>query len=850
MPDGQQWNPVPEVRAKYPGLKDWSDDSILKNLSDPAKFRTEFPQYAHVADDVIKKNINGIRVAPFLPKQDNKEGLYQMETDDGTAYGIPYSQVIPAGKFGLKLKPDARSTFITDYTYAQNQADKEHPRVGPHADLKFKPATTPQPTDAELEAMANIIPDSTKGPARGATAEFWDDIRKEVQERAAPKDKEKWKNFARRVGAGLFGMVDFPVTASGAVIDSMSSDPKIAMQGINQLNQLLPPEQVISRIQEFKSDWKKDPNTALNNAAADSLTLMLAHRAGKGAEKLTDLSATGTKEGLRSGIRDTLGVPEHTEKTVEKYGKEAEANREQNATIAGKNRETKIGSLKNRKAEEAAHQQKMEVARKHNDGVLRDRAKREETQEKLESATRELEEKYEKAEKSAKKEDDNAWDAWREKVAGQEVPTEGIVATIKAQNSVMDPEDVAEFNKILDETKPGGGDAAEVSSTKDSVAIGQGAGSYEEASPKVKAAIDDIVSRLGLDPNTVETLEAVGAERLHVWKTQLEYAVRKATRGNVRYAIGKVLDSVRDTETEMSQKAGAGKELETARKLHGPFMDTFRNSPNAPSTVASKSLAEISPEQAKEQARAERLQMVGAYDHSIPQLAEHIANMREGLKALPKDQPLREQIKDYPPPLEPAEKPDLKPPEPPPDVPNIQAENLKLIHNQLRRFGKLGTWVARLLVGGAAGVLAHQDLSHFSADLLIGQMGVTLLTHALRAPSVLEWLARPSEDDIKAINTLPPQDAAKMREAIGTLAGYERKNNPHLARVMKMAPAMAVFLAGGSVGKQATDKKSLDEIKKEAEKRKPDAAPGPQSSAVKPSWTHVFDESTGTIRAA
>jgi hypothetical protein len=52
-----QWNPIQEARQKYPGLKDWTDTQILKDLSDPAKFRSAFPQYASLPDSTISKNM-------------------------------------------------------------------------------------------------------------------------------------------------------------------------------------------------------------------------------------------------------------------------------------------------------------------------------------------------------------------------------------------------------------------------------------------------------------------------------------------------------------------------------------------------------------------------------------------------------------------------------------------------------------------------------------------------------------------------------------------------------------------------------------------------------------------------
>ena len=265
--------------------------------------------------------------------------------------------------------------------------------------------------------------------------------------------------------------------------------------------------------------------------------------------------------------------------------------------------------------------------------------KRKGTEQKLNDASKQMQEKFETAQKKAKAEDDAAWDDWRNKVAGKEAPSDAIVNQINASKSTMDPEDVGEFRKVLKETKPTGAEVSELQSTRNSIAKQNGLGeSYDKASPDNKKAIDKIVNRLGLDVDETEAeaTKPVDATRLHVWKTQLEYAVRSATRGNVRYAIGQVLDAVRKTEDQLSEEAGAGKELEKARALHGPYKDTFVNPPTRPQTVAEKSLAETSPEFAREQKRTERVKMVGNYDPSIPQLAEHISNLREGLKALQK----------------------------------------------------------------------------------------------------------------------------------------------------------------------------------------------------------------------
>ena len=78
------WNPVQDVRAEWPGLKDWSDQRILTNLSDPAKFRTALPQYAQLDDNSIKENItwmkkNGIKAINWS----HDYGVESIVTEDG-----------------------------------------------------------------------------------------------------------------------------------------------------------------------------------------------------------------------------------------------------------------------------------------------------------------------------------------------------------------------------------------------------------------------------------------------------------------------------------------------------------------------------------------------------------------------------------------------------------------------------------------------------------------------------------------------------------------------------------------------------------------------------------------------
>jgi hypothetical protein len=70
----------------WSGLANWSDESIMKNLSTPAGFRAAFPEYATWNDDEIK----GIAVqAPPIPY-------------DGVPPGMPAGYTLDPGKVNLR----------------------------------------------------------------------------------------------------------------------------------------------------------------------------------------------------------------------------------------------------------------------------------------------------------------------------------------------------------------------------------------------------------------------------------------------------------------------------------------------------------------------------------------------------------------------------------------------------------------------------------------------------------------------------------------------------------------------------------------------------------------------------
>jgi flagellar biosynthesis GTPase FlhF len=536
----------------------------------------------------------------------------------------------------------------------------------------------------------------------------------------------------------------------------------------------------------------------------------------------------------------------------QKHAEETARIREANARVVKKYADQHLQTLKKNKETLAKHEADVAKVHKENADVLRDVAKRKETQQKLDISSQELDQKIQAARTKAKAADDAAWNSWREKVGMTTAPSDDIVAQIKASRSVMDPEDVAEFSRVLKESQPTGTEAVELQATRNSLAKNQGLESYEKASPEMRATINDIIQRIGLNPDDEGAAPAkpIDALRLHVWKTQLEYAVRKATRGNVRYAIGQVLDKVRATETALSKEAGADKELAAARELHGPYKDTFVNSPNEPTTVAGTVQSKVAPEFKKESALKKQLAMLGEYDASIPQLAEHIDNLRQGLKSLPEEGPLREKLKPLPPTPEleripapptvgdareghrlqpepatpiPAEQtisqpervehPD-RPKEQtltPADIVANRKANIADLTKSLRTQGVRRTinalyyTVPGAILAKLLGRPGYAALEVAMAPVIL--VGSHALSNLLDRPEVVAWLSKVTPRDLAMVRSLPPEMQAVFTKNLDSLAKTATQKG------LTVSKGLTAFIAGNAVA----NNQNLQQLRQKAQ---------------------------------
>jgi hypothetical protein len=455
------------------------------------------------------------------------------------------------------------------------------------------------------------------------------------------------------------------------------------------------------------------------------------------------------------------------------------------------------------------------------------------------ASSREYNQRIDQAEVNAKAANDAAWDAFRRKTAGAETSPGPIVDAIHNTISSMDPPDVVQFKKILKETPP---PPTEVERLKDEVAQGAGAKDYASADKKVQKMADEAVTQMQLDPDATNDYAPVNGNRLHVWKTQLEYAIRK-TQGNVQYGIGKVLDTVRDTQNQLAAQAGASPELTTARSLHGPYKDTFVNSPNEPPTVASSLKRDVTPEMVKADSLEKRLGMAGNYDPQIPVLASHIQTVEANLKALKDIKPVA-----LPTPPTPNVAPDYVAPQPkPPNVVNppnyqttyqpkpykpdvqpklvepkvttpeeqgggqppypVQDVDITAIENGLFRktqvaFNKFNKFTLQRLVsspiGGLLGAAAGYSVGHPILGGLVGtaatEYAMNRFPHLLETPGFRDYLHRMPGEDVAILqrvdNAPRIQIINSLNQAISQAAA---QGNP-----IKVSPDLALFLAQGA----------------------------------------------------
>lgn len=69
-PQAQGFDPIAELRTRYPGVAQEPDEKVYNHLSNPANFRAAFPEYAHLDDETITRNM-----ASHAPSEQARQGV-------------------------------------------------------------------------------------------------------------------------------------------------------------------------------------------------------------------------------------------------------------------------------------------------------------------------------------------------------------------------------------------------------------------------------------------------------------------------------------------------------------------------------------------------------------------------------------------------------------------------------------------------------------------------------------------------------------------------------------------------------------------------------------------------------
>lgn len=829
------------------------------------------------------------------PPDKAPEGTYHMVGKDGRSIYVPFSHVLDAGKYGFEITPEAFKTFKSDYTHSLGPRAEIDELLSPSDESTWAgrglnvlkgtasglaaPFIHPSQTVASggtpyvasgmaAEGMYPGVASLGAGPT-GRAAE---QANREVQSQAQQDVKEQSAEAAKH-----------PVYAASSI-----AGPAAVTAGIAHYAPDIPGAEALThgrdalveglrrRVRERFGgghEFTDKKVTEFSNAVAD------ARRAAKAADEVSESKRGAADEVNREReASHQQAIQAHNEKVENMKAAHAEKTdaweQKRGETLKAHQDAVKATQARNAAAL-SEHIAKTEEISKNNaaaEGMLDTRQR---LQTDIASKSSELHKRVEDAEIKAKQADDAAWNTWRGKLIGVKVDMTPVVSEIEAQEANMNPAQVREFNDILKETKPEKGTKTPQQEADDLATQAFGV-DYDHLNPDQKKLLDDDLQQRGIDITKRGALKEVPASRLHGWKSQLERSVRTAKDGVVVHAIGQVLDRVRKLEDDVSTAHGVGNELQQARALHGPYKEAFVNSPSEPPTVASAYQKKVAPEFTEEQLLEEHAKKLGQYDPEIPKLGAELQAARAQLKTIPDEPALRKSMKTAPqaPTPEPLpEEPEIKPapkepnypkpPKPPskkpypepegrkpvPEPENLTPERKEAMRKNLEKFGATGQWAWRL-IAGSIGEVGIETLTHgnpalavgrFGTGLIIGQGVIRLFSNIMRHERVLDWLARPTPEDLKIIETLPPHDADRMKAALSGLVLDELERHPEEKNI-RIAPAVAAFLGFGGAAK-AGSPQTLEELKAEAAKYRPQSQAAPANDVV----THQFDPNTSQI---
>jgi hypothetical protein len=854
MPD-KAWNPVQEVRTKYPGLKDWSDDRILQNLSDPKRFRAAFPQYSNLGDDVIKRNLSGLRSANLPPgvriagKNAAGRPMYAPEEAAKPVGGAASRFVSSAGQ---AVGGAVSGLYHGVVEGAQNPEEAKVVEKTGRAGLLAKRFWI-DPTSQQMQQTASEFQQARTAPNKYVAREHAQKTAAHALATAVPSVGPWWQQVGEQAGtqwgsgdiagalgtvAGNAAMLLVPhatkkvfgaggAAARGAAEAITGTGPR----GLKKLAQ----STVKANVDAAREHLEKTQD-ALHETAGKELT-----RADK-------VKATDEVERAKHGL-DVAKVRADNTRVRTKHAAEVEKVRAENDRIRAKHK----AAADQIAQENAATDHALELRRAEEAGLQQDTSayygKEDATKAKAKAAT------------------DKAWKPWHDKMAGVTIDGGEISEPLKKITAIS-----PEVTRMVNQLTPDPEDAPPESQyAKDRAAIMKSQGykeDYWDLPPEKRAEVDKIASTNGFEPEPIDfnpqAGAAIPAEQVHRARSIVGRNVYSGKyEGPLLGEMKQLLKTLDQAETRASLNAGALDDLKSAREETQKYQKAFGRERHVPKTQDEIRKREANPEQFDEENDRERLNAAQVYDPSLVKDYEKVQARREQLKKMQTEDQLRKARKQIPSPpseddlregyrLKPEPEPptedDLRPgyrlqtePEPPapaegtvapaervapPDRPKDQTvtpadrlANIKAgIASTAESFRQQGIrrtlnslfWTVPMSIMSAG--MGHPGYAFAEVAMApVILAGSHALAALLERPEVTNWLAKVTPREVAMFNRLPEEEKAVFTQNLNTMVKAAKKKK------FPVSQALTAFVAGS--GATASTPKTLQQLRQEALKR-------------------------------
>ncbi len=430
------------------------------------------------------------------------------------------------------------------------------------------------------------------------------------------------------------------------------------------------------------------------------------------------------------------------EKTQEAQKAAAEAGDEYQNTLRSNTEDIakkQAAASKAAKAEQIAndrtHQQQVAETKAANEAAVKQQSKVAPTEQKLTSSVQEMQAQVETARNNALKEGNKKYNAVNKELN-------------------QEPADSSAIN-----------DAAHDSLSKIT-------GTYSEPS-----IIKSIKSRLDNGDN-------LAYEDLQGYYTELGRELSKGSLpGDLYQAYDTMQEAIGDDMQRIADANGKGAQLLDARNYWRRMKQAF-GKPYNPTDAGNVVLDKTAGGVMRRAEQANRLRLLGSFDKTIPQTAEHIDNLQKGIEALPKEQPIRNILKPLPEKPAPVSAPKFegtpeelakqKTPLPKAsgktviDQADIEAAKRGRLQNDADLMRTKGTFGATVMSLYALRSLVHGQfgpLASVPMDVGVAMAATRGLANLMERPSIVNFFSKATAKDIAAI---PPElrgDLPKLVQA-------------------------------------------------------------------------------------